>query len=95
MRSAKIAITIDEQLLTRLDRLVKERRFPIAAGPSRKRCVTSSIAWSVVGWPASSPSSILRWNSNSPKKALRKISNKGPNTEGRPRLGGPESRAGT
>jgi Arc/MetJ-type ribon-helix-helix transcriptional regulator len=28
MRSAKIAITIDQGLLTRLDRLVKERRFP-------------------------------------------------------------------
>ena len=27
MNSAKIAITIDQDLLTRLDRLVKERRF--------------------------------------------------------------------
>ncbi len=28
MLSAKIAITIDQDLLTQLDRLVKERRFP-------------------------------------------------------------------
>lgn len=28
MASAKIAITIDHGLLTRLDRLVKDRRFP-------------------------------------------------------------------
>ena len=28
MSSAKIAITIDQVLLARLDRLVKERRFP-------------------------------------------------------------------
>jgi len=28
MRSAKIAVTIDQELLDRLDRLVAERRFP-------------------------------------------------------------------
>jgi metal-responsive CopG/Arc/MetJ family transcriptional regulator len=28
MNSAKIAVTIDQGLLTRLDKLVKERRFP-------------------------------------------------------------------
>ncbi len=28
MPAAKVAITIDRKLLTRLDRLVKERRFP-------------------------------------------------------------------
>ena len=28
MSSAKIAVTIEEGLLTRLDRLVKQRRFP-------------------------------------------------------------------
>jgi len=28
MKSAKIAITIDQDLLTRLDRLVSEQRFP-------------------------------------------------------------------
>lgn len=28
MNSAKIAVTIEQELLTRLDQLVKERRFP-------------------------------------------------------------------
>jgi Arc/MetJ-type ribon-helix-helix transcriptional regulator len=28
MRSAKIAVTIDQSLLSRLDQLVKDRRFP-------------------------------------------------------------------
>lgn len=38
MPSAKIAITIDQELLTRLDRLVKERRFP-----NRSRAVQEAL----------------------------------------------------
>jgi metal-responsive CopG/Arc/MetJ family transcriptional regulator len=38
MRSAKIAVTIDQNLLTRLDRLVKERRFP-----NRSRAVQEAL----------------------------------------------------
>ncbi len=35
MATAKIAITLDEKTLQRLDRLVKGRVFPIAVEPSR------------------------------------------------------------
>lgn len=38
MRRAKIAVTIDQDLLTRLDRLVKERRFP-----NRSRAVGEAL----------------------------------------------------
>lgn len=38
MATAKIAVTIDEQLLDRLDRLVKARRFP-----SRSRAVQDAL----------------------------------------------------
>jgi Arc/MetJ-type ribon-helix-helix transcriptional regulator len=38
MNSAKIAITIDQDLLTRVDRLVKERRFP-----NRSRAVQEAL----------------------------------------------------
>ena len=38
MNSAKIAVTIDRDLLTRLDRLVKERRFP-----NRSRAVQEAL----------------------------------------------------
>lgn len=38
MRSAKIAVTIDNDLLTRLDCLVKERRFP-----NRSRAVQEAL----------------------------------------------------
>jgi metal-responsive CopG/Arc/MetJ family transcriptional regulator len=38
MSSAKIAVTIDQDLLTRLDRLVKERRFP-----NRSRAVQEAL----------------------------------------------------
>ncbi len=38
MSSAKIAITIDQTLLERLDRLVKERRFP-----SRSRALQDAL----------------------------------------------------
>jgi Arc/MetJ-type ribon-helix-helix transcriptional regulator len=38
MSAAKIAITIDQELLTRLDRLVKERRFP-----NRSRAVQEAL----------------------------------------------------
>jgi metal-responsive CopG/Arc/MetJ family transcriptional regulator len=38
MSRAKIAITIDPELLSRLDRLVKERRFP-----SRSRAVQEAL----------------------------------------------------
>ncbi len=38
MRTAKIAITIDKDLLARLDRLVGERRFP-----NRSRAVEEAI----------------------------------------------------
>jgi metal-responsive CopG/Arc/MetJ family transcriptional regulator len=38
VRSAKIAVTIDQELLTRLDRLVKERRFP-----NRSRAVREAL----------------------------------------------------
>lgn len=38
MNGAKIAITIDHELLTRLDRLVKERRFP-----NRSRAVQEAL----------------------------------------------------
>ena len=38
MSSAKIAITIDQDLLSRLDRLVKERRFP-----NRSRAVQEAL----------------------------------------------------
>ena len=38
MRSAKIAVTIDQGLLTRLDRLVKEHRFP-----NRSRAVQEAL----------------------------------------------------
>ena len=38
MPSAKIAITIDQQLLSRLDRLVKARRFP-----NRSRAVQEAL----------------------------------------------------
>ncbi|HEV2970916.1 MAG TPA: ribbon-helix-helix domain-containing protein [Pirellulales bacterium] len=38
MRSAKIAITIDEGLLDRLDRLVSEQRFP-----NRSRAIQEAI----------------------------------------------------
>ena len=38
MRSAKIAVTIDPDLLARLDRLVKERRFP-----NRSRAVQEAL----------------------------------------------------
>ena len=38
MRSAKIAVTIDQDLLLRLDRLVKERRFP-----NRSRAVQEAL----------------------------------------------------
>jgi metal-responsive CopG/Arc/MetJ family transcriptional regulator len=38
MSSAKIAITIDQDLLIRLDRLVKERRFP-----NRSRAVQEAL----------------------------------------------------
>ena len=38
MSSAKIAVTIDQDLLARLDRLVKERRFP-----NRSRAVQEAL----------------------------------------------------
>jgi metal-responsive CopG/Arc/MetJ family transcriptional regulator len=38
MRSAKIVVTIDQDLLIRLDRLVKERRFP-----NRSRAVQEAL----------------------------------------------------
>jgi metal-responsive CopG/Arc/MetJ family transcriptional regulator len=38
MNSAKIAVTIDQDLLTRLDQLVKERRFP-----NRSRAVQEAL----------------------------------------------------
>jgi metal-responsive CopG/Arc/MetJ family transcriptional regulator len=38
MRTAKIAISIDQQLLARLDQLVKERRFP-----NRSRAVQEAL----------------------------------------------------
>jgi metal-responsive CopG/Arc/MetJ family transcriptional regulator len=38
MKTAKIAITIQQDLLTRLDQLVKERRFP-----SRSRAVQEAL----------------------------------------------------
>ena len=38
MSSAKIAVTIDQDLLTQLDRLVKERRFP-----NRSRAVQEAL----------------------------------------------------
>jgi metal-responsive CopG/Arc/MetJ family transcriptional regulator len=38
MRSAKIAITLDPELLTRLDRLVRESRFP-----NRSRAIQEAI----------------------------------------------------
>jgi metal-responsive CopG/Arc/MetJ family transcriptional regulator len=38
MKTAKIAITIDQDLLNRLDRLVAERRFP-----NRSRAVQEAI----------------------------------------------------
>ena len=38
MRSAKIAVTIDKGLLSRLDRLVKEQRFP-----NRSRAVQEAL----------------------------------------------------
>lgn len=38
MSSTKIAVTIDQNLLTRLDRLVKERRFP-----NRSRAVQEAL----------------------------------------------------
>ena len=38
MSSAKIAVTIDQDLLTRLDRLVTERRFP-----NRSRVVQEAL----------------------------------------------------
>ena len=38
MPSAKIAVTIDRELLTRLDRLVKEHRFP-----NRSRAVQEAL----------------------------------------------------
>jgi Arc/MetJ-type ribon-helix-helix transcriptional regulator len=38
MPTAKIAITIDQELLTRLDRLVQERRFP-----NRSRAVQQAL----------------------------------------------------
>jgi metal-responsive CopG/Arc/MetJ family transcriptional regulator len=38
MPSAKIAITLDEQLLSRLDQLVAEQRFP-----SRSRAVQEAV----------------------------------------------------
>ncbi|MEX2172447.1 MAG: ribbon-helix-helix domain-containing protein [Pirellulales bacterium] len=38
MNSAKIAITLDPELLARLDRLVKERRFP-----NRSRAVQEAL----------------------------------------------------
>lgn len=39
MPSAKIAITVDEELLDRLDRLVAERRFP-----NRSRAIQDALA---------------------------------------------------
>ncbi|HET6572184.1 MAG TPA: ribbon-helix-helix domain-containing protein [Fimbriiglobus sp.] len=38
MNSAKIAVTIDQELLTRLDRLVRQRRFP-----NRSRAVQEAL----------------------------------------------------
>ena len=38
MPQAKIAITIDENLLTRLDRLVRERKFP-----SRSKAIQDAL----------------------------------------------------
>ena len=38
MKTAKIAITIDQELLTRLDRLVQEQRFP-----NRSRAVQEAL----------------------------------------------------
>lgn len=38
MATAKIAVTIDQHLLSRLDRLVKERRFP-----NRSRAVGEAL----------------------------------------------------
>jgi metal-responsive CopG/Arc/MetJ family transcriptional regulator len=38
MATAKIAVTIDQDLLNRLDRLVKERRFP-----NRSRAVQEAL----------------------------------------------------
>ena len=38
MRTAKIAVTIDQDLLSRLDRLVQERRFP-----NRSRAVQEAL----------------------------------------------------
>jgi metal-responsive CopG/Arc/MetJ family transcriptional regulator len=38
MRTAKIAVTIDQELLSRLDRLVQEQRFP-----NRSRAVQEAL----------------------------------------------------
>ena len=56
MRAAKVATTIEEKLLERIDRMVEQRKFRIGVARSRRRCARSSSGWIWVGSPVSARS---------------------------------------
>ena len=87
MATVKIAITLDEAIVARLDKLVAENRFP-----SRSRVVQEAVRDKLDRLkrgrlPASVPNSIRRSRRIWQRRESLRISANGQNTEGRHRLG--------
>ena len=91
MGTSKIAISLDEELLGRLDGLVRRRVFPREVVPFRRLSRRRLPVWSGRGSRASAPSSILSWKPRLPKKAFHGTWAHGPNTERRDPVGRSES----
>ena len=91
MARSKVAISLDEFTLDRLDQLVKKQVFPNRS-QAIEEAVTEKLArLRKVVWPKSAPNLILSLKRHLRKKGFPRISRDGPNTEGGDPLGRPES----
>ena len=91
MATVKIAVTLDRDIVARLDRLVEEKKFP-----NRSRAVQEAVSDKLERLKRSRlarewQSSIRQPSRHWPRKAYPKIGKNGPNIERRCRLGRPRS----
>ena len=87
MPKPKIAITLEESTLERLDELVEQSIFRVEAERLRKRLTRNSHACSTAGSRGSAPNSILFSKKHSQRKDYQRTCRHGPNIEGGDPLG--------
>lgn len=82
MPRSKIAISLDQSTLERLDTLVQQAAFPSRSQAIQEAVEENLPAWTGAAWPRSVRNSTPSSKGRLPRKACQRMFPHGPNIEG-------------